>query len=291
MERKIPVRIEQIPATRQTRRQRVAAYCRVSTEEEEQQTSYTGQQTYYKHKIAANPDWEFAGLYAEQQSGTRIKKRTAFRRMLRDALDGKIDIILCKSVSRWARNTVDGLRSLQLLTGNHIRVIFEEEHFDTATPGSLFQLNLAAAVAQNESEANSENQKWTYRKNARQGIRNIGSNHFFGYDGKNKTLIPNAEAPTVRFMYRSRIAGKSCREIADILNKKGKKTVRGNPFTGRAVRDILKNEVYKGDLRFQKQPSRNLITGMPDEIQVCQYVTGHHEPIVPPEIWNKAQKK
>ncbi len=284
------MQITLIPATQSIRKQKVAAYCRVSTPEEEQKTSYLGQQAYYRKKIAANPAWEPAGIYAEQKSGTHVEARTAFRRMMQDALNGKIDIILCKSVSRWARNTVEGLRSLKLLTGNRVRVIFEEEGFDTHSPEALFQLNLATAIAQNESITNSENQKWTYRKNAARGIHNIGSNHYFGYDGKDKTLVPNRHAPAVQKIYTDCIAGKSCQETAEFLNRSGKKTVRGNAFTARAIRNIIKNEVYKGDLRFQKQPSLNLITGLPDETQITHYITGHHEPIVSPSIWEEANK-
>lgn len=209
--------------------------------------------------------------------------------MITDALAGKIHIILCKSVSRWARNTVDGLRSLRLLADNHVSVIFEEENLNTGIPGVLFLLNLAAAIAQNESEANSENHKWTYRKDAERGIRNVGSNHYFGYDGKDNTLIPNKDANAVVQIYEACIASTPCREIAVLLNRQGYKTVKGNPFTGRAIKNIIQNEVYKGDLRLQKRPSRNLITKKPDAIQMTKTLTQHHEAIVTEEIWEQAQ--
>ena len=211
--------------------------------------------------------------------------------MITDALTGKIHVILCKSVSRWARNTVDGLRSLRLLADNHVSVIFEEENLDTGTPGVLFLLNLAAAIAQNESETNSENHKWTYRKNAERGIRNIGSNHFFGYDGKDNTLVPNKDAKAVTQIYEACIAGMPCRKIAELLNSQGCKTVKGNPFTGRAIKSIIQNEVYKGELRLQKHPSRNLITNKPDPIQMTKTLTQHHEAIVTEEVWEQAQQR
>ena len=210
--------------------------------------------------------------------------------MITDALSGEIHIILCKSVSRWTRNTVDGLRSLRLLADNHVSVFFEEENLNTDTPGVLFLLNLAVAIAQNESETNSENHKWTYRKNAERGIRKVGSNHYFGYDGKDNTLVPNKDAKAVVQIYEACIAGTSCREIAVLLNRQGYKTVKGNPFTGRAVKNIVQNEIYKGDLRLQKRPSRNLITNKPDPIQMTKTLTQHHEAIVSEEVWVKAQR-
>ena len=227
----------------------------------------------------------------KKKSGTHIESRTEFNKMVDKALNGDIDIILCKSISRWGRNTVDSLRSIQLLAGNHVTMIFEEDNIDTSQPGAILQINLAAAVAQSESESNSLNHKWTYRKNAEKGIHNIGSNHFFGYDGFEQTLKPNDDAAYVVKIYADFVTGKTYQEIADYLNGAKLKTVRGGRFNINAIKRILKNEAYKGDLKFQKTPSRNVITGIPDDEQIEKYVVGHHEAIVSPYLWKKAQER
>ena len=152
-------------------------------------------------------------------------------------------------------------------------------------------MNLAAAIAQSESESNSLNHKWTYRQNAARGIHAIGSNHFLGYDGFEKTLVPNEDAVYVRKIYEDFVAGRTYSEIAQELNDMRVRTVLGNPFCVQSIKKILKNEAYKGDLRFQKTPSRDIITGEVDEVQVDQYVTDHHPPLVSRELWDKAQER
>ena len=259
--------------------------------EQQQTSSFDGQREYYESVIKSNPEWEFAGIYADRESGTHIEQRREFNRMVDDALKGDIDIILCKSISRWGRNTVDALRSIKLLDGNHVRIIFEQENIDTSFPGTVLQMNLAAAIAQSESESISQNCKWTYRQNAEKGIHNIGSNHFLGYDGFEKSLVPNEDAVYVKKIFEDFVGGKSYQEIADELNAFGVKTVMSKPFTYTSIRLILKNEVYKGDLKFQKVPSRNVITGELDEVQVDKYVTDHHPAIVSRELWEKAQER
>ena len=280
-----------VRATRNTRKKRTAAYVRVSTWEEMQDGSFRVQQDYYERKIRSNPEWDFAGIYAERETGTHLDNRQQFNQMVDDALDGKVDIILCKSISRWGRNIVDALRSIKLLDSNHVRIIFEQENIDTLYPGAVLQMNLAAAIAQSESESNSLNHKWTYRQNAKRGVHAIGSNHYLCYDGCGDTLVPNEKADYVRKIYEDFVAGKHYDGIADELNALGARTVSNKPFTRSSVRNILINEVYKGDLRFQKVPSRNIITGELDDIQVDMYITDHHEAVVSRELWDKAQKR
>ena len=285
----MPVRV--IRSTRNARRKKTAAYVRVSTLEEEQTSSFEGQQAYYISLITSNPDWEFVGIYADRESGTHVDNREQFNKMVETALRGDIDIILCKSISRWSRNTVDALRSIKLLSGNHVRIIFEQENIDTSIPGAILQMNLAAAIAQSESESNSLNHKWTYRQNAAMGIHSIGSNHYLGYDGDGKSLKPNEDAVYVQKIYEDFVAGKTYSEIANELNAIGVTTILGKPFSAQSIKKILKNEVYKGDLRFQKSPSRDVITRELDEIQVDMYVTDHHEAIVSRDLWDKAQER
>ncbi len=145
--------VTKIPSFRNQRKTQVAAYIRVSSTMKTQDESYENQAAYYEKQIGSNPEWELAGIYGEKVSGTHAQNRDEFQRLITDALDGKIDLILCKSVSRWARNVVDGLNSIKLLTGRGVHIYFEQECIDTRTPGILLQLNLAASVAQSESES------------------------------------------------------------------------------------------------------------------------------------------
>ena len=163
------MKVTKILAERHTRNPRVAAYIRVSTTEKKQDESYEAQAEYFENKIKNTEGWDFAGIYGERESGTRAENRDDFNRMIKDAEDGKIDLILVKSVSRWSRNIVDGLRTIHHLTENRIHIIFEQEGIDTRQPGHTLQLNLATAVAQTESESLSENLKWLYKKRAEKG--------------------------------------------------------------------------------------------------------------------------
>ena len=267
----------------------VSAYVRVSTSDPEQKSSYDSQLNYYRSLIESSDCWAFSGIYADTATGTGIRKRKEFMKMIDSAIRDNTDIILCKSISRWARNIVDALRSINILRSHNITVIFEEEKINTSLPDDIYRLNLAASVVQHESEANSENHKWVYRHSAMSGIHNVGSNHYFGYDGHDKTLKPNGAANMVKAMFSMFLDGAGYSEIAQFLNREGYKTVRGNDFTSRAVRDILKNEIYTGDMIFQKSPSRNIITGEIDASQTQRKVSGHHVPIIDLVSFNKAQ--
>ena len=158
--------VRKILAERHTRNPRVTAYIRVSTNEKNQDESYEAQAEYFENKIKNTESWDFAGIYGERESGTHAENCDEFNRMIKDAEAGKIDLILVKSVSRWARNIVDGLRTIHHLTENRVNIIFEQEGIDTRQPGHTLQLNLATAVAQTESKSLSENLKWLYRKRA-----------------------------------------------------------------------------------------------------------------------------
>ena len=280
-----------IPSERNSRKPRVAAYVRVSTKQEEQEGSFENQTEYYENFIKGNPAWDFAGVFGEKLSGTHIEKRGGFKQMVADALDRKIDLIYCKSVSRWARNTVEALETINLLTGNHVNVIFEQEHIDTRNSGALFSLSLAASVAQSESENISENLKWVYRNRAEQGVFIPKRGFYFGYNTDDGKFKPDGNAGIVRLMFEMFAEGSKAGEIADEVNGHGAVTTKGNPFTAHSVKKILKNEVYVGDVHIGKWPSRDVITRELDEIQCDRYVENHHEGIVSRETWEKVQRR
>ena len=151
-------------------KQRVAAYCRVSTDSEEQLTSYTAQKAYFTQKIGENPDWEMAGIFADKGiTGTSMKKRTEFKRMIAACKRGRIDLILTKSLSRFARNTVDSLEMVRMLRANGIGVIFEKENINTLTESSEFLITLFSGFAQAESESISKNVIWGIQKSREAG--------------------------------------------------------------------------------------------------------------------------
>ena len=285
MEREVTVR----PAERYTRNLRVAAYVRVSSDSEDQDGSYEAQATYYENEIRNHSGWDFAGVYGERLSGTHSENREEFQRMIRDALDKKIDLILCKSVSRWARNTVDGLKAVRRLNDNRVHIIFEQEGIDTRKPGHVFQLNLACAIAQAESESTSENLKWLYRKRAERGIFKAVRGRYFGFNTDDGNFTPDENAKYVRQIFQEFADGKSISEIARGLE--GVKNNRGNPISPSQIRSILMNEIYKGDLHICKSESKNVITGEPDKEQYGRYITGNHEAIVSEHLWARAQKR
>ena len=283
--------VELIPSERSVRKTRVAAYLRVSSTMESQEGSYENQAAYYEQKIKSNPEWEFVGIYGDQLSGTHAANRDAFQKLIQDAMNKKIDLILCKSVSRWSRNILDGLDAINLLTGNGIHIFFEEQGIDTRTPGVLLSLNIAQSVAQSESESISENLKWTYKNKAKQGKFWAVHGKYYGYDSKGDVFIENKDAEHVRFMFKRFIDGASLKRIAEELNVMGCRTNRGNEWDSENVRNTLRNEVYVGDVIFHKTPSRNIITGEIDSDWKPKYVKDHHKGIVDRETWDRVQNK
>ena len=203
-------------------RKKVAAYARVSMETERLQHSLSTQISYYSELIQKHPDWQYAGVYADNGiSGTGTSKRDEFRRMVEDCEAGKIDVVLTKSISRFARNTVDLLKTVRHLKELGISVRFEKEHIDSLSEDGELMLSLLASFAQEESRSISDNVKWGTIKRFQQGIPN-GRMRVFGYewvDGK-LTILPE-EAETVRYMYREYIKGASRIEIGRALNEKG----------------------------------------------------------------------
>ena len=206
----------------QYHQQRVAAYCRVSTDSEEQLTSYTNQKKVYTEMIAAKPEWEFAGLYADEGiSGTRADKRPQFQRMINDCIAGKIDYIITKSVSRFARNTVDCLDHVRMLKARGIGVYFEEQNIDTLQIDSELYLVIYAGFAQSESESISKNVTWTYRKRFEEGRPVFNYKCLLGYrkseDGTPE-IVPE-EAAIVKRIFNMYLAGETANRISAKLKE------------------------------------------------------------------------
>lgn len=272
---------------------RVAAYVRVSMETARMQHSLEAQIMHYTRLIKENAEWEFAGIYEDYGiSGTDRKRRTGFGRMLRDCEAGKIDRILVKSVSRFARNTLDLLRTVRHLKKLGVSVWFEEQKIDSMTEEGELMLTLMASVAQAESEAISENAKWAIRKAFQQGIGNT-RRRTFGYrwvDGK-QTVI-SEEAEMVRRIFAHFLEGSSQTRIAEELNREGAVTVMGNPFSVSAVGNILRNITYTGNTLLQKTFIQDPISKKKrmNNGELPQYfVENTHEPIIDMETFEAVQ--
>ena len=256
-------RIIEIPATRQIRsgknntmrKMRVAAYCRVSTEEEEQQSSFETQKLYYTEKITSTPEWEIAGIYADDGiSGVHTKKRDGFNQMIQDCKKRKIDLILTKSISRFARNTLDSIQYVRMLKALGIAVIFEKENINTSTMNSEMILTVLSAFAQAESESISQNVARGKRMGFRQGKFPFPYRQILGYrkgsDGKPE-IIPE-EAEVIRMIFNSYLQGASLQTIKKRLEADGVLTARGNKkWSSESVQRILQNEKYCGDVLLQ----------------------------------------
>ena len=272
----------------------VAAYARVSTLQEEQELSYNSQKEYYEAYIRSVPNWNFVGMYADQgKSGVR-EDRPEFTRMLNDAYAGKIDTILVKSISRFARNAIVTQNVVHKLKAHNVEVIFDEQKLSSFNRNSEMVLNMMATVAEHESRSISKNIKWALDKRAEQGIRNYGNNHVLGYDEVDGVLVPNESAWVVRYMYEQSAAGVSIQSIINELKKMGVKTLRGkDSFCVGTIEHVLRNELYKGDKLIQKAAPENLYTKKPDESinYDSYYIEDDHEPIVSKELWQKVQDR
>lgn len=278
------------------RQKRVAAYCRVSTDSEEQINSYNNQKKNYSEMIAANKDWFFAGLYADEGiSGTRADKRPEFNRLIKDCFDGKIDYVITKSVSRFARNTVECLDFIRKLKARGIGVYFEEQNIDTLKVDSELYLIIYAGFAQSESESMSKNITWAWRKNFENGIAAFQYKTWLGYrkgaDGKPE-IVPE-EAEIVKRIFSMFLAGMPKEDISKQLQSEHI-TVPGKnfKFCTKMIGGVLANERYTGDCILQKTVTVDCIdkkrkknTG-----EAPMYmVHNNHPPIISRETFNRAQ--
>lgn len=276
---------------------RVAAYCRVSTDDEEQLDSYKSQVRYYTDLIKSKPEWEFVEIYADEAiTGTMIDKRDDFKKMINDALGGKLDVILTKSISRFARNTLDVLKYVRLLREHKVAIRFEEEKIDTSTMDGELLLSVLSAVYQQEVENTSSHVKRGLRMKMQRGEL-IGFQGCLGYDylpDSKDICINEEEAKVVRFIFKEYLQGYGCSVIARHLEEKGVKTkLGGNHWTNGSVLGILKNEKYKGDLMMGKtytvDPIRKKrLKNFGEEDRF--YIHQHHEAIISPMEFDKAQE-
>lgn len=287
---KIEPKIPQMPS-----RKKVAAYARVSMESERLQHSLSAQVSYYSGLIQKNPAWEYAGVYADDGiTGTKTNDRTEFNRMLADCEAGKIDIILTKSISRFARNTVDLLNTVRHLKELGISVQFEKERIDSLSEDGELMLTLLASFAQEEIRSLSDNVKWGTIQRFKQGIPN-GKFNIYGYKwvGDKLAVIPE-EAKIVRFMYREYMKGASRIEIGRMLMEQGIYTRQGYQWVDSNVKVILTNITYTGNMLFQKEYCLDPITKQrkKNRGELPQYfVENTHEAIIPMDEWQAVQEE
>ncbi len=290
----IPPKPEAAQASK--RQLRVAAYCRVSTDDEEQLTSYEAQKNYYTDKIMTNKEWTMAGIFADEGiTGTSARKRPEFLRMIRQCKQGKIDIILTKSISRFARNTVDCLNYIRALKELGIAVIFEKENINTLEADSEILITMLGAFAQSESESISSNVRWGKRQAMKEGKATIQYKYLYGYrkgaDGKPE-IIPE-QAEVVRRIYDLFLSGTSIRDIKEYLEQNNIRNVDGEVKWARnAINSILTNEKYCGDVLLQKTYIDDCINKKVKKNtgQLPMYlVQNHHEGIISREIFDAAQ--
>ena len=277
---------------------RVAAYCRVSTDSEEQLTSYQNQMRVYTEMIAANKEWEFAGLYADEGiSGTRADKRPEFQRMIRDCQNGKIDYIITKSVSRFARNTVECLEYIRSLKAQGIGIFFEEQNIDTLKSDSELYLVIYAGFAQSESESISKHITWTYRKNFEDGKVSFQYKRLLGYrkgeDGKPE-IVPE-EAAIVERIFEMFLAGQPVGLIAQMLQSENIEIPgKDLSFSKNMIMNILRNEKYCGDSILQKTVTVDCIskTRKANHGEAPMYlVENSHPAIISRDIFHRTQEE
>ena len=238
------------------KKKRVAAYARVSVESERMRHSLSAQVSYYSSLIQSNPEWEYAGVFADYGiSGTGTKARTEFNRMLWECEKGNIDIILTKSIQRFARNTVDLLNTVRRLKSLGIEVRFEKEQIHSLSGEGELMLSILASFAQEESRSISENCKWGIRKRFKSGEIGAANKHLLGYyydDEKRQYVIIPEEAEIVRKMFALYLDGVSLKDICAELNGAGYRTINGCLFQEASLHKMIKNEVYAGDILRQK---------------------------------------
>lgn len=287
------MQITRIPAQRENKKTRIAVYCRVSTKMEEQEDSLETQQAAYTDLISMRSDWELVGIYSDSLSGLSAEKRPEFMRMVNEALEGKIDRILCKSVSRFSRNVAECKKYTDLLKLKNVIVEFEKEHISTADTTSAFLFSLMSAIAENESRSISENIRWGYRERFKRGEYNLGNNRILGYDCVDGKLVPNQDADTIRLIYTMFLQGSNVEEIIRKLTGMGVMTRNDTPLGRNGILYILRNEAYKGDKQLQKRPPKNFITKKPDPTIPFEskYLENDHEAIVSRSVWDAVHRK
>lgn len=289
--------LQQEPISTMPKKLRVAAYARVSTEQDEQQNSYEAQIDFYTRHIKSNPEWQFVDVFADRGiTGTNTKNRDEFNKMIDLAMNGGIDLILTKSISRFARNTVDTLQTVRELKAAGIEVWFEKENLHTFDPKCEMMLTIMSSLAQEESRSISENVRWGQQQSMRKGKVHLAYSRFLGYrkgeDGRPEVI--EEEAAVIRNIYDWFISGETINSIAAKLTEKGVPTPAGkSKWSVSTVRSILSNEKYKGEALLQKTYTVDYLT---KEVRkntgevpfVC--VHNSHEPIIEPEVYDQVQE-
>ena len=280
------------------RRLQVAAYCRVSTEEEEQQSSYEVQCSYYTDKIMTNTEWIFAGVFADEGiTGTSTKKRDDFNRMIRKCKQGKIDLILTKSISRFARNTLDTIKYTRMLRAMGIGIYFEKENINTLDMDSEMLITMLGAFAQAESESISRNVAWGKRKAIQSGKVFVNFNQLYGYYQREDRSpeIDLDKAAVVKFIYQHYLYGDSFRMIKERLDNESILNPKGEPgWLISSIKSILTNEKYCGDVLGQKTYKESVIGGkvMKNNGQLPQVlVQNNHPAIISREMFYAVQEE
>jgi DNA invertase Pin-like site-specific DNA recombinase len=268
---------------------KVAAYCRVSTQQEIQHHSLEAQREYYEKRITGNSGWEFVGIYTDQASGRNNLKMHDFQRMMEDCHAGKIDLIITKSISRLGRNTLQFLNACEELKSLNVDVLFEVEKLYLHNPKAVRLLTIYASVYQNESEVKSAYTRWGIRTRYANGTSATANLPCYGYrrDVNGELVIEPAEAVVVRMIYDLRNQGLSLREIAHELKERTIPSPSGKATWGvETVRRILQNEKYKGHVLLQKTYVSNFFTGKraTNNGELPKYLLeGHHEAIIKPD--------
>lgn len=271
---------------------RVAAYCRVSTDSEEQLVSLATQRNHYEAYITANPDWEFAGIYYDEGiTGTKKEKRPALLRLIDDCEHKKIDFIVTKSISRFARNTTDCLELVRKLLELTVYIYFEKENLNTGSMESELMLSILSGLAENESVSIAENSTWSIQRRFQNGTFKLAYAPY-GYDViEGKLVLQPEQAPIVKAMFDQTLAGIGTDAIAKELNAKKIPAKRGTHWTATTVRGILKNENYTGDAIFQKTYTDSHFNRHHNHGEKDKYrVEHHHEAIITKDMFEATQQ-
>lgn len=296
----IPATISRFTATpfSENRKRRTAGYARVSTDSDEQSTSYEAQVDYYTNFIKGRDDWEFVEVYTDEGiTGTNTKHRQGFKRMIADALSGRIDLIVTKSVSRFARNTVDSLTTVRQLKEKGVEIFFEKENIWTLDSKGELLITIMSSLAQEESRSISENCTWGQRKRFADGKVTVPFNRFLGYDrGEDGNLVVNEEqAVTVKRIYSMFLKGMTPFGIAGQLTSEGVLSPGGKKrWNAASVRSILSNEKYRGDALLQKSYTVDFLTKKKkvNEGEIPQYyVKNNHPAIITSDVFEMVQRE
>lgn len=290
--------VKQKATTNSYRQLRVAAYCRVSTQMEEQLNSYEVQKNYYTEKINSEPKWKLVGIFADKGiTGTSALKRDEFQKMIRMCKRKQIDMIITKSISRFSRNTVDCLNYVRMLRQLDVDVFFEEQGIHSKDAGAEFYITIYGSIAQSESENISANVRWGIQQRAKEGKVHFAYSRFLGYkegpDGK--PMIDEEQADTVKFIFNEYLLGSSLADIAKSLTAKGIKTPSGKSgWNGSTVRTILSNEKYKGDALLNKTYISDCISKKVKKNngeRPMYYVENNHPAIIDKDTFNRVQEE